>query len=153
MPMRLADADGEIEFELALIEQRLEDLQDEERDDRFATISFRVGTRDDSWEETAPSINLYQLKSLADWLEAVEDGRPEMERIELLEINLSFDLQEESPEQVTLVVGFHLENRPEWAMIDAPTDEAGFIRLRISREDAGVAGRELRADLREIGWG
>ena len=152
MPMRLTGNDGDVEFELALIESRLEDLQGSEGDDRFATISFRVGTKDESWEETAPSINLYQLRSLADWLEAVGEWRPELDRIELLEINLSFDVERASEEEVTVVIGFHLEDRPEWAIIDAPTDEAGFIRMRMPREEAGVAGRELREDLRGMGW-
>ncbi|HZW10624.1 MAG TPA: hypothetical protein VFF69_12035 [Phycisphaerales bacterium] len=151
MPMRLGSSDSEVEFELALIDARLEDLQDT-GGDRFATISFRVGTADDSWEETAPSLNLFQLSSLADWLEAVGGARPELERVELLESNLSFELEDESEEEVTLVIGFHLEDRPEWAVIDAPTEEAGFIRLRLTREEVGRAGRELRDDLRATGW-
>lgn len=152
MPMHLGSTDSDVEFELALIDSRLEDQQDS-GGDRFATISFRVGTADDSWEETAPSLNLYQLSSLADWLEAVSEARPELERVELLESNLSFELEDESEDEVTLVIGFHLEDRPEWAVIDAPTDEAGFIRLRLARDEVGRAGRELRDDLKATGWG
>jgi hypothetical protein len=152
MPMRLGSTDSDVEFELALIDARLEDLQDT-GGDRFATISFRVGTADDSWEETAPSLNLFQLSSLADWLEAVGEARPELERVELLESNLSFELAGESEDEVTLVIGFHLKDRPEWAVIDAPTDEAGFIRLRLTREEVGRAGQELRDDLKATGWG
>lgn len=152
MPMHLTSIEGDVEFELALIEHRLEDLQESGGADRYATISFRVGTRDESWEETAPSINMFQLRSLADWLEALAEGGPEFDRVELLEINLSFDVESHTDDDVTVVIGFHLQNRPEWAIIDAPTEEAGFIRVRVSREEAGVAGRELREDLRSLGW-
>ena len=147
MPMVLTGDDG-VEFELALIHDRLGNLDDDDNEDAgYPILSFRVGTEDDSWEETAPSINLFELHTLAEWLEAVAADRPDVERVELLEINLSFDVEDRDEEAVVLVVGFHLENRPDWAIIDAPTDEAGFIRLRVTRESLGEAALELREDL------
>ncbi len=37
----------------------------------WATINFRAATNDDLWEETAPCLNLFELKNLAEWLETV----------------------------------------------------------------------------------
>jgi len=151
MPMILHAEDG-VEFELALIRDRLEDIADADdaTDASYPVLSFRVATESDSWEETAPSINLFELTTLVEWLEAVGERRPDLERVELLEINLSFDVEDETGEEVTVVIGFHLEDRPPWSIIDAPTDEAGFIRLRLPRESLTEAAAELKADLEEI---
>jgi hypothetical protein len=149
MPMYLTGSDG-TEFELALIEETFEDMQDSERDDRWTTLSFRVAAEQGEWEETAPSVNLYELENLAQWLEAVAEGASGDQTVELLEPNLSFSLDAGGENWALIRVGFHLKDRPEWAIIDAPTDEAGFISLRIDRSQAGEAARELRDDLRSL---
>jgi len=147
MSMYLNGDDG-TEFELALIDERMADSDDSMPDDRYPDLSFRVACAEGEWEETAPSINLYGLHTLAEWLEAVADQRPEIESVELLEINLSFTLEDQTDEEVTLRIGFHLEDRPEWAVMDAPTDEAGFITLKMPRESLRQAALTLRDELR-----
>lgn len=152
MSMILKGQDG-TEFELSLISERFENVQDGGHDADYPVISFSVSTRSDSWEETAPCINLYELGTLADWLDAVGGHTPELDAVELLEPNLSFSLDTERGEEVVMRIGFHLENRPEWAVIDAPTDEAGAIHLRLARDQCATAAGSLREMIAEGGAG
>jgi len=144
MPMTLKGDDG-TEFELALVEHRFEEMQDGERDEVWPEISFRVGTDTDSWEESAPCVNLHELSALAEWLEAVGAATPELDEVDILESNLSFSLAEEHNGDVTMRIGFELDDMPEW-VLDPPTDES-YVLMRLDREQCRLAAAELRADL------
>jgi len=146
MPLRLTGSD-ETYFELALSERQLDDSDEPAEAHNAYDISFLVGTADDSWEETAPCMNPYELHTLVEWLEAVSRGEPEVDAVEILEANLSFTLDDQSEDEVAMRIGFHLEDRPAWSIIDAPTDEAGFITLRVGRDQVAAAATELRDDI------
>jgi hypothetical protein len=143
----LLRGDNENEFELALVQDQYPEVQDGFRDSGFVTVSFRVGTPEESWEETAPVMNLYELKTLVEWLRAVSLGAPEVAEVDLLEPGLNFSVSRNGGDTVTIRIGFHLENRPEEFRIDAPTDEAEFVDVRVLREQVGPAAAELERDL------
>lgn len=169
MSMLLKSDDGN-EFELALIEDRFPELQDDAADSNYITLSYRVATPDESWEETAPTINLFELKNLEEWLRAVAEGAPEVTEIELLEPELRFSVAADAGDQVTLRVGFQLDEigddlstapsepgagRPvdaaetdELTSLDAPTPEAQWVEIRLSRDKLAAAAAELERDLR-----
>jgi hypothetical protein len=146
--MLLAGENG-TEFELGLIEDRLDEIQDGEGDDTALTISFRVATPQEEWEETAPSINAYELKNLVEWLEGVVGRRPDVPELELLEPELKFSVVGDRGDQVTLRINFHLEARPEEYRIDAPTD-VDHVDIKIAREQVRAAAQELKRDLEEL---
>ncbi len=159
MVMLLSGKNGS-EFELGLIEERLAEIQDGFGDSAAVTISFRVATPDDSWEETSPCFNLYEVENLAEWLEAVSDrtiiardmpDQGEVAEIDLLEPELNFAVVQDMGEDVVLRINFHLENRPEEFEVDTPTDEATHIDLRLSREALRIAAAQLRDDLGRLG--
>lgn len=146
MPMLLKSDDGK-EFELAIIEEPLSDPQDGFGDSSFATVSFRVATTDEEWEETAPSFNTYELGNLAEWLEAVAGAGGDEAEIDLLEPELNFQVVKDEGDRVTIRVRFSLEDRPEEMGVDAPTTEARAIDIRVSRKTVGAAAAELKSDL------
>lgn len=146
MPMLLKSEDGP-EFELAIIEDRFDDPQDGFGDAGWLTLAFRVATEDETWEETAPCMNTFEIKHLAEWMEGVLGRQPDLGSIELLEPELSFEVVEEKPEEVTLRVGFHLADRPREFEVDAPTDEADHVDLRVQREVLRAAVNELESDI------
>jgi hypothetical protein len=156
MVMLLQDSDGS-EFELGLIEDRLPEVQDGFGDASTLTLSFRVATPDESWEETSPCMNTFEIENLADWLEAVADadtGRAEhgeVAELDLLEPELNFAVIRDLGSEVVLRVGFHLENRPEEFGVDAPTDEAPYVDLRITRDHLRIAAAQLRGELQDLG--
>src|SRR5262245_4894361 len=89
----LLTGDNGTEFELGLIEDTLEeDLQDGADDDTTLTLSFRVATREEEWEETAPVLNTFELSNLIAWLEGVAIRKPDIAEVELLEPELRFSV-------------------------------------------------------------
>jgi hypothetical protein len=148
MSMLLRGA-NEAEFELALIEDRFPDLQDAHDDSAWVTLAIRVGTPEETWEETAPCMNVFEVHTLAQWLEAVASGRPEVGEVDLLEPELNFSLAREGQHEVTVRVRFHLEGRPDKLALDAPTDR-DYVDIRIDRAQLRAAAAELRRDLESV---
>lgn len=146
----LLSGDNGCEFELALVEDRFPQIQDDFDDSNFVTLTFRVGTPDESWEETAPCLNLYEIQNLADWLEAAGRAEPDLSTIELLEPELWFRIVKQNGTRVLLRIGFHLDRRPDEFAVDAPTDEANWVDIKIDREQLITAAVELREDLERV---
>jgi hypothetical protein len=149
MSMLLKGDDG-TEFELGFILDNFQEAQDGAGDSNWTTLSFRVGTADESWEETSPCLNLFEVKNLAEWLEAVGSGDPEVSEVELLEPELKFSVIRNEPESVTVRVGFHLDDRPEEFQVDASTDEADHVDIHVPRRAVRAAAEHLREDLNEL---
>jgi len=149
MAMLLTGENG-TEFELGLIEESLDDdLQDGEGDDKTLTLSFRVATPDDSWEETAPCLNTFEVNNLVEWLEGIAGVRPDMPELELLEPELRFSVVGDRGDQVTLRIDFHIKDRPEKYEVDADTD-ADHVDIKIARPQVRAAVEELKRDLEEL---
>jgi hypothetical protein len=148
MAMLLAGEDG-TEFELGLLADRLDDFQDSFGDDTAITVSFRVATQDDEWEETAPVLNAFEIKNLAEWLEGIVGLRPEIGELELLEPELKFSVVGDNGDRVTIRIDFHLEKRPEEYGVDSDTD-ADHVDIKIERSQVRVALEQLREDLRDL---
>jgi hypothetical protein len=148
MSMLLSGA-NEAEFELALIEDRFPEVQDGAADSAWLTLAIRVGTPQESWEETAPCLNIYEVQNLAEWLEAVGGAGPDMGEVDLLEPELNFSVARAQGDEVTIRVRFHLEGRPDKLALDAPTDR-DYVDIRVGRDQVRSAAAELRRDLEEI---
>lgn len=153
MSMMLKGANGN-EFELMFTRDALPDSQDGFRDTGWSTVTYRVATADDAWQEDSPVINLFEFANLAQWLDAVgtgdELGHAELSGLELLGPELSFTLSGHDQRTVTLRIGFHLEHRPEEFDVDAHTDEAEHIDIHLPRADLLAAAQSLRADLKAV---
>jgi hypothetical protein len=157
MTMMLKGHNG-TEFELGVSREAFAEMQDT-GGSRFATINFRAATADDSWEETAPCLNLFELKNLAEWLETV--GQPDASEgdpgrhggegdtpvLELLQPELVFAITGGHGDAVTMRIGFHLENREDIFQTDSPTEEADAIDLHVDRRTVLAAAEALRRDL------
>lgn len=139
------------EFELGFVRDSLPDTQDGFGDTAWATVSFRAATNDDTWEDTAPCMNLFEFANLADWLQAVGEGdAPEISEVELLEPELKFSLSQETQKAVTIRIGFHLAGRPEEFGVDSLTDEADYIDIHLARATVASAANALRAELADF---
>lgn len=149
MVMLLNGANG-AEFELALIQDRFPDLQDGGEDSAFLTLSFRVGTQDESWEETAPCMNLYEVQTLQEWLDAVGEGRGEVAEVELIEPGLRFSVVGSGKDSVTMRVDFRLDDQPEELSLGANGEVVDHITLRLTRDQVRAGAAELRQDLEAI---
>jgi hypothetical protein len=149
MAMLLAGENG-TEFEMGLIADRIDDIQDSYGDDTAITIAFRVVTPQDEWEETAPCLNIFEITNLAEWLEGLVGLRPEIGELELLEPELKFSVVGDNGDRVTIRIDFHLHDRPEEFNVDAHTDQH-HVDIHIERSQVKVAIAQLRQDLLELG--
>jgi hypothetical protein len=151
--MLLKSEDGK-EFELALIADRLPDPQDGFGDSTDATISVRVATNEEEWEETAPCLNLYEIHTLADWLDAVAGGGSGGGggdgEVDILESDLNFKVVKDHGDWVVIRVRFKLEDRPQEYSVDAETTEASHVDLKLRRSLLRGAVVQLRSDLRDF---
>jgi hypothetical protein len=143
----LLKGDNGPEFELGFIQERFQVPQDGFGDSAWVTVTFRVSTDDISWEETAPVVNIFELKNLFEWLSAVGRGTPEVAEVELLEPELKFSISQDAGDVVTIRINFNLADRPEEFEVDAPTDEADHVDIRLAREQVRTAAAELNRDL------
>ncbi|MEX2219803.1 MAG: hypothetical protein WD749_13715 [Phycisphaerales bacterium] len=140
---------NEAEFELGLIEDRFPEVQDGTGDSAWCTLLIRVGTPEDTWEETAPCLNFFEVQNLVEWLEALSRARPDAGEIELLGPELRFSVAAESQGEVTIRIGFHLEGRPRDLALDAPTDRH-YVDIRIGRDQLRAAAAALRRDIESL---
>jgi hypothetical protein len=139
------------ELELAFVRETLPDVQDGLGDSAYFTVVWRAATGDESWEETAPCMNLYEFQNLAEWLESVGGAAEgEVDGIELLEPELKFSVASQQRQGVGIRVGFHLEDRPEEFGVDAPTDGSPSIDLFMDRSNVLAAAAALRNALEEF---
>lgn len=148
MPMFIKGEDDR-EFELALIADPLADVQDGFGDAAAVTVTFRVATPDESWEETAPCLSPFEFQNLVEWLNAVADGGGNEAELELLQPELRFAVVKEGAERVTLRIGFHLADRPEEFEVDAPTD-VKRVDLRVTKDRLRTAAEQLKHDLETL---
>jgi len=150
MAMLLQGENG-TEFELSLIEDQPTDVQDGFGDDTALTLGFRVATMDESWEESSPCPNLFEVQNLLEWLQAVAQGTPDEAEVELLSAELRFLIVKDLGDKgVVLRVGFHLEGRPEEFSVDAETTEVDHVDMKLGRDQLRVAVAQLRRDLEEL---
>lgn len=146
----LLTGDNGTEFELGLIEETLdEDIQDGADDEKTLTLSFRVVTRDEEWEETAPCLNTFEVTNLVEWLEGVALRKPDIAEVELLEPELRFSLVGDRGENVTLRIDFHIKDGPERPGVDTPAD-VDHIDIKLDRKQVRAAMDELKRDLEEL---
>src|SRR5262245_56490721 len=102
------------ELELAFVREALPDTQAGFGDTVWFTSVVRAAKGDETWEETSPCMNVYEFRTLAEWLEAAaREGDGEIAEIELLEPELKFSVVQRTPRGVGVRVGFHLADRPE----------------------------------------
>jgi hypothetical protein len=148
MAMLLAGENG-TEFELGLIADRIDDIQDSYGDDTTITISFRVATPQEEWEETAPCLNIFEITNLAEWLEGLVGLRPEIGELELLAPELKFSVVGDKGDRVTIRIDFHLAERPEINEVDSQTDQ-DHVDIRLERSQIQAALAQLKQDLKEL---
>jgi hypothetical protein len=148
MAMLLAGENG-TEFELGLIPDRLDDIQDSYGDDTALTITFRVATPQEQWEESSPCLNIYELTNLVEWLEGLLGNRPEIPELELLEPELRFSVVGNKGDTVTIRIDFHVLDRPPEMDVDSDTD-VDHVDIKLDREHVKSALAQLKEDLADL---
>src|SRR5262249_49490658 len=113
MSMRLSGPDGQA-VELRIAEYQFPHLPDRDYDSNWLIIEGWVCHPKGSWSFRDACLMTYEVRRLADWLEAVGTGKQERPWANFTEPNLLFRF-EGAAGSITLRVYFELECRPAWA--------------------------------------
>jgi hypothetical protein len=141
--MRLAGTNGH-RLELTLLGYQFPTVRDDWHDANWLNIHVAAANDHGSWNATDASLLTSDVASLADWLDAVAEGRSAASEIDFTEPNLSFELVEAS-DRVRLRAWFELELRPRWA----PWEEVPQRDLSVDLDVATDALRAAAASLRD----
>lgn len=128
-------------------------------------VRGEVNAPEGAWTFTVPCLQTQDLVRMAEWLEAIAEGRPAREWMVFIEPNLEFRLVRAGPEGAVLRVYFSLESRPPWAPKlswkgAGPGEDEGAsgsyepdepsITLTVTPAQLLESARELRTALRQF---
>jgi len=146
--MLLVGSNGD-RLELDVLGYQFLAVEDDEWDSSWLVI--RVSAKNDSasWSATDSSLLTSEVETLADWLEALGEGRGVPKELDFTEPNLTFELIEEGQRE-SIRVWFELELRPGWARADEVPAHDLHVDLDTSSEDLRIAVESLRSHLRRF---
>lgn len=143
--MRLTGPDGALE--LVLVGYQFPQIATAEYDSNWLNVRVRVHHARGDWTAQDPSLLTYEAAQLADWLEAVADGKEADAECSFLEPNLRFELRLAPSGQRVLRAFFELESRPKWATHDGVPEDDIFVDLPVDRSQLTAAAAALREQL------
>jgi hypothetical protein len=147
--VRLAGKNGN-RFELTITGYQFPKIVDDEWDSNWLNVRIDVESERGNWSSTDPSLSTSDAAWLADWLDSVSESRAERHEVGFLEPNLSFELLDESADELILRVWFELESRPAWAPADGADARDLWVDLDVSRHDGQRTASELREQLQRF---
>ena len=143
--MVLAGSNGH-RLELTLLGYQFPAVKGDWHDANWLNIRIAAANDRGSWNATDASLLTSEVASLADWLDAIAEGRSAASETDFIEPNLSFELIEAS-DRVRLRAWFELELRPRWAPWDEVPQRDLCVDLDIARDDVRAAAASLRDHL------
>jgi hypothetical protein len=111
--MELSARDG-TRFVLNILRYQFPELATAEYDSNWLLIEIKVETPQGAWTATDPSLLTYEVRELAEWLEAVASGDLSELEMRFLEPNLQFRIISPPDGSPSLRVYFNAECRPPW---------------------------------------
>jgi hypothetical protein len=147
----LLASDNGSRFELTVLGYQFPAIVDDEWDSNWLNIRIHAQTERGGWSATDPSLLTADVAALADWLQAIAEGKIEAgDELEFMEPNLSFGLTGESGDEVALRIWLELESRPPWAASGVVGERDCWIDLDVHRDDLHRAADDLREQLQKF---
>jgi len=131
---------------LKIIGYQFPDNEDGE-DSNWLMVYLAVSLPQGAWSVTDPFLLTYEVKRLADWLDAVDTQTQAENEIAFLEPNLLFEVTNPTGRERYLRVYFDLECLPPWAARDGSETEDIFADFPCEILDLHVAAEALRFQL------
>ncbi len=107
---------------LSIVRYQFPQITTGEYDANWLIIQGHVSVNDRSWTFRDPSLTTFEVRQLANWLEASERGENAELRCDFIEPNLQFERISDKAIRVSLA----LESAPPWANPGESWSEHGF---------------------------
>jgi hypothetical protein len=119
-------------------------------DANWLVVQGEVSDGHRAWTFRDACLLTVEVRDLAAWLDAVAEGRPNLEDLDFLEPNLAFSRRSTIPGRPAVRVTFRLEARPPW-MTSPVEDEddwdGAWVEFETSPDHLRTAATDLRAAL------
>jgi len=117
--------------------------------DYWVEVQARISTPTQNWTFSGEILDNNEVGLLADWLEAVANGKESSRELSFAEPDFSFHLMGSSEAYVALRIYFELRGRPPSApAIDIEEDL--WVDLQVFRADLLAAAAALRQDASQL---
>ncbi len=133
-------------FEMTVIDYEFPEVHDDRYDSNWLIIEIRATLAKDSWSASYPCMLTGELADLADWLDAVADGKTTSARLDFIEPNLHFEVTESEPKKLCVYIDAELKPA-EVPSNDSGIDEAIRIEFELIPAELKDAVVSLRAHL------
>jgi len=147
--MELSGPGGD-KFELTLVRYQFPNSSTDEYDANWLIIRTRAAVAGREWTSDDPAMLTWEVEELANWIESLGNNHGVEPQLEFIEPNLSFRVQDRSPERVRLKVLLGLESRPPWKDWSPPGWRPEGPVLDCSAEDMLAWATNLRGQLRKL---
>jgi hypothetical protein len=133
-------------FHLKIIGYQFPDIENGE-DSNWLMVYMAGSLPQGAWSVTDPFLLTYEVKRLADWLDAVDAETQAEDEIVFVEPNLWFEVINPTGRERYLRVHFDLECLPPWASGSEHETEDVFADFRCRTLDLHAAAEALRFQL------
>lgn len=115
---------------MTVIDYEFPEAHDDQYDSNWLVIEIRATLAKDSWSASFPCMLTGELADLADWLDAVADGKTTSARLGFIEPNLYFEVIESEPKKFCVYIDAEL--RPARVLgDDSDNDKAICIEFEL----------------------
>lgn len=96
-------------FEMTVIDYEFPEVRDDRYDSNWLIIEIRATHAKNSWSASYPCMLTGELAELADWLDAVADGKNTTLQLGFFEPNLHFEVTESAPKKLCVYIDAELK--------------------------------------------
>lgn len=140
-------ADNGSSFHLNVLGYQYPEIDNEEWDSNWLRMHMAVSVPQGSWSVADPFLLTYEVKRLADWLDAVTNDTEAENEIGFTEPNLWFEVIDAMGRGKYLRAHFAIECLPPWAASNEHGTEDIFAEFSLSSIDLHTAADSLRYQL------
>lgn len=132
---------------MTVIDYEFPEVHDDRYDSNWLIIEIRATHAKDSWSASYPCMLTGELAELADWLDAVADGKNTTLQLGFFEPNLHFEVTESAPKKLCVYIDAEL--KPAGALgDDSGIDDPIRIEFELIPAELKDAVVSLRTYLR-----
>jgi len=134
-------------FSLTIVGYQYPAMATARYDSNWLDIHVEVTTPQGTWSTTDPCLLTYEVRTLADWLDAIDAHKSVNPICSFIEPCLRFELHTDGHGQQLLRISFEQELRPPWAQANSTNQEDIWIEFPLTTTDIARAVQSLRAEL------